>query len=499
MKRWIISLSVLYYITFLNQWNFVESQSPSGGSTTPDSDGSSPASTNPNPVTTTVTLVTLNISKTSSTTEFDYSKDGDFRTYTPKDDHVFTKIIKKPLIGSTKVIWTAKPDDQALKVVLMGSGKDEKFLSILLQSGNFVLLRKPGKNKPWEDVTSKRRDVTKLKFHGDNDVELAKTDYDVTLQDLSYTYIFNTGVKCVKITYNNETMWSHTDDPKFGYLKGLYLDLPKDQFLVTNTSDQTKQLTKAAEPTKVTLDINKSKDTDQFNFKKDGNFRTYTPKPGNVFEKIVKKELFVITKVLWESKDDVYGTLVSIKLKEGVSPTLAILLTDNSFKLFNDYAGTWKDITSQRHDLSKLIFLGENDTEVTTSDYTLTIVDLSFTYIFNAGVKCKKVKLADAEVWKHTDDSNFSDIKSLQLDLPTNKFFVTNSTDQTKELTLSQPVKTASQPASPSGGTTQPPRATGTTTPPSGTPTGGSTPSGTTPGTPSSGTDTPASETPTTP
>uniref|UniRef100_A0A3B0N5H8 SfiI-subtelomeric related protein family member n=1 Tax=Theileria annulata TaxID=5874 RepID=A0A3B0N5H8_THEAN len=539
MKICIISLSVLYYITFLNQWNFVESQSPSGGSTTPDSDGSSPASTNPNPVTTdTITPVTLDINKSNDTNELYFKKDGNFRTFTPKPNLTITKIVKKSL-----EIWNAEPEDHGLKAVLMGSGRGEKHLSILLQSGNFVLLRKCGKGECWEDITKEKSDFSGVKMYSleegtSNYHELTGNDYDPIIFESRYGYEFKDGVKCVKITYNNETMWSHTDDAEFGYLKGLYLDLPKDQFSVTNLKDQVKHFHKVDDKwvsvTTIALNLTTNHSTDQFDYLKNGNFHTYTPKSGCLFVKVSQG-----TKVIWEPKDDVFGILVRTMTICAVK-YLIVLLTDNSFKLFNlDSAKnkSWEDITKDRYDVKKLKLLGDNDVELSKTDYTITIVNYSYQHTFKPGVKCVKITYNDELLWSHTDDTSFSDIKSFSLGLASNKFFVKNQSNQTKELDFKPTGTTASQtqsakpattptqgtPTTPTnGGTqpsgsgtpasqsqpakpastptsgTQPPRASGTGRGTPASPSQSSTPASQ-PTTPSSGTDTPASETPTTP
>ncbi|XP_953548.1 SfiI-subtelomeric fragment related protein family member, putative [Theileria annulata] len=401
--------------------------------------------------------VTLNINTSKDTNEFQYSKDGDIHTYTPKDDYVFNKIVKtyksNPCVstcgdhtccGSIDEldIWTAKPEDHGLKAVLMGSGKDEKFLSILLQSRNFVLLRKGGKGQPWNDITSQIHDVTKLKFLGQNDRELTSSDYEVTFVGLSYQFKFRSGVACKIIKYDNTLLWNHDDDTNYLEIKSLSLDLPKDQFSITNSSDQTKQLTKA----KITLDIDKTQSTNELDYSKDDDCQKYTPKDNHVFSKISKGNT-----VIWESKDTIYSTIARIKSKDG-DKYLVVLMDNNMFTLFKQESGKnkpWEDITNDVHDVTKLKFLTDNDSPLTTSDYEVTFVFLSYTYIFNSGVSCKKVKLGDDEVWTHDDDPKFAEINSLSLDLLTNTFSVMNSSDQTKELDF----KPTSTPTTHSNGT----------------------------------------------
>ncbi|XP_953549.1 SfiI-subtelomeric fragment related protein family member, putative [Theileria annulata] len=517
MKKWTITVNLLFYITFLNQWNYVESHptsssrgipsadgnptrgqtsttksssttpeigtgtkvkpsshpassgsrstpttttsgctqpsragstipaktqpakptsTPTSGSTTPTSQSSSGTgksqqrqsitSTNPGNE---GTLVTLDISKSKDTNQLDYKKDGNFRTYTPKPNHLFTKIVKKDLD-----LWNAKPEDHGLKAVLMGSKKEPKYLALLLQSGNFLLLYKSGKNKPWQDITSQRHDVSLLKFLGENDTVLTSSDYKVDLVDLLFTYTFNSGVNCNKITYDDTPVWTHTDDKSFQSLKSIALDLPSNQFSVTNTSNNKKELT-----TKVALDINTTQSTNEFDYTDKNGVVTYTTKDNHVFSKVFKKRI-IRNLVIWESKDNLYARLASIRFTKGIntldskSGILALLLTNNTFTLFHHFAGTWTNITSNRHDVTKLKFLGESDNELKSTDYSVTIVFLSYEITFNDGVKCKKIIYDNNMLWSHTDNSKFSSLKSFSLGLVSNNFYVINNENESKKL-----------------------------------------------------------------
>ncbi|XP_955112.1 SfiI-subtelomeric fragment related protein family member, putative [Theileria annulata] len=379
------------------------------------------------------TSIVLDIEKNKDNDLFEYRSTRNFGHFNPKANLTISKIVKK--VFFERVIWTAKPDDHGLKAVLMGSGKDEKFMSILLQSGNYVLLWKCGKGQPWEDITKEKSDFSGIKMYSLEEGtskyhELTKTDYEPIIFESRYGYEFKDSVKCVKITYNDNLLWSHTEDAEFGYLKGLYLDLPKDQFSVTNLKDQTKQLTKPKRTT-VTLDISKKETTEQYEYFKDGDCEKYSAKSGNVFEKIVDD-----TKTIWQSKDNVCGSLVRTKTKEdGIY--LAILLTNNMFKLFKESDGTWNNITSQRSDITKLKFLGE-DNEISSSDYEVTIVDYSYQFMFKGVVSCKKVMLGDVQVWNHSDDKKFGEIRKFQLGLVSNSFFVVNNKSESKKLTKSK-------------------------------------------------------------
>ncbi|XP_952824.1 SfiI-subtelomeric fragment related protein family member, putative [Theileria annulata] len=190
------------------------------------------------------TTIVLDIDKNKDNDLFEYRSTRNFGHFNPKPNLTITKIVKKEL-----EIWTAEPEDHGLKAVLMGSGKDEKFLSILLQSGNFVLLRKSGKGQCWEDITQEKSDFSGIKMYSLEEGTskyhlLTENEYDAIIFESRYGYEFKDSVKCVKITYNDNLLWSHTDDPEFGYLKGLYLGLASNRFFVKNQSDEVKKIEK---------------------------------------------------------------------------------------------------------------------------------------------------------------------------------------------------------------------------------------------------------------
>ncbi|XP_954909.1 SfiI-subtelomeric fragment related protein family member, putative [Theileria annulata] len=394
----------------------------------------------------TETSIVLNIDVNTDNDLFEYRSTRNFGHFNPKANLTIEKIVKtyksnccvSTCCGRTScgsidevVIWSAKPEDHGLKAVLMGSSWGEKHLSILLQSGNFVLLRKVFRNYPWKDITKEKSDFSDIKMYSldegtSNYRELTETDYDPIIFESRYGYEFNDGIKCVKITYNDKLLWSHTDDPEYGYLKGLYLDLPKNQFIVTNLKDQTKEVYIT-----FALDIKKTEGTREFYYFKDDDCQKYSAKSGHVFNKIVDG-----TKVIWQSSDNVFANLARSKSRED-GKYLAILLTNRMFKLFKEEDNKWKDITSQRSDITKLTFLGDKDAELTSSDYTVTIADYSYQFKFNDGVKCKKVMYGDDDVWKPSDDPEYSEIKSFSLGLCSNSFIVKNQSDELKKITKS--------------------------------------------------------------
>ncbi|EAN31453.1 hypothetical protein TpMuguga_04g00101 [Theileria parva strain Muguga] len=194
--------------------------------------------------------VTLDINKSNTTNDSEYSKEGDYRTYTAKDNKSFSKIVK-----NKNDIWESKDKDEAVKVVLKGSGDKKKHLVILLKSNKFVLLYKEAKNKPWNDITSKRHDTSKLKFYAENDKEMTSSDYEVTILEHYYSIKFRDSVSCRKIKLGGEDIWKSTDDKNFESIRALTLDLESDCFYVLKSETEHKKLdvkkstTKSATPT----------------------------------------------------------------------------------------------------------------------------------------------------------------------------------------------------------------------------------------------------------
>ncbi|XP_954700.1 SfiI-subtelomeric fragment related protein family member, putative [Theileria annulata] len=251
MKICIISLSLLYYITFINQWNFVESHptSSSNDSTTTET----APETNPTPISPESTKstnvlsssyhagtsiipsessISTEIKNTQSTNEFDYSRDDDFHKYTPKSGHVFSKVSM-----GTDVLWESKDDLYGIEVMFI---EGVRYLAILLNDNTFILfLQLAGQ---WKDITDTKCDVSKLRFFGENDTELKSSDYKVFIFRFFFTFTFNTGVKCQKIKHGNEFVWKHDDDPNYKSIKSFSLGLGSNKFFIKNQSDQTKEL-----------------------------------------------------------------------------------------------------------------------------------------------------------------------------------------------------------------------------------------------------------------
>ncbi|EAN33777.1 hypothetical protein TpMuguga_01g00540 [Theileria parva strain Muguga] len=174
------------------------------------------------------------------------------------------------------------------------------------------------------------------------------------------------------------------------------------------------------------VDIEKKHNTNEFNYYRNDNFKTYVPKSGYGFSKVTEG-----SSVIWES-GDVFATFVTTKRKK----FLVILLQSGDILLFhkNNAEQPWEDITADRFDLKKLKFFGENDTEITSSHYTVTLVKTIVEFKFEDGVNCKKIKYGDDNIWNHMDDTEFPSIKMFQFGLVSNDLYVQNSSNDWKKL-----------------------------------------------------------------
>ncbi|EAN31364.1 hypothetical protein TpMuguga_04g00012 [Theileria parva strain Muguga] len=197
-----------------------------------------------------------------------------------------------------------------------------------------------------------------------------------------------------------------------------------DQTLTVSATPTTPVSTDSAKG--VTLDVNKTESTAEYECTNDRNFHKYVPKNGGVFGKVVQGST-----VVWESDGSVYGTEV---IFVSVTKYLIVLLDNNKFSFFKYYFARWNDMTNKRYDVSKLKLYGESDKELSSYDYRVNLRLYSFRYEFNEGVKCLKVKYGDDVVWKDSDDSDFKSVKMFLLDLPSNNFFVKNHSDKVKRV-----------------------------------------------------------------
>uniref|UniRef100_A0A3B0MEI1 SfiI-subtelomeric related protein family member, putative n=1 Tax=Theileria annulata TaxID=5874 RepID=A0A3B0MEI1_THEAN len=375
-----------------------------------------------------LTLITLNLDSTINT-PVSYHIHDYFHTYTPKYGHGIDKITQ-----GGNIIWEGKNNESAIKVVMINHPSSDQYLSILITNGNNLLLYKSANDMSWKHYThNTKRFFSKIKMfsYEESGLEHLRLDHNHFKPDLRgmlFGVRFKPGIRCISLTHKDMPMWTHSDDAEFGHPKGLYFDLLTNKFNLINSDDQIKVLEIPEKPLiKLILDINTTQSTSEFEYTDKDGLVTYTPKDGHVFSKLAMGST-----VFWESKDDC-GTKV-IFIDEN-KKYVSILLQNDTFAFLklSEYK-TWIDLTSLRYDVSKLKLIGENDVLLKPSQRTVTIDDHSFHYLFHDGVKCRKIMYEDDEVWNHSDDTQFADIKSFSLNLISNRFFLNNLGNDVKEL-----------------------------------------------------------------
>uniref|UniRef100_A0A3B0N2N7 SfiI-subtelomeric related protein family member, putative n=1 Tax=Theileria annulata TaxID=5874 RepID=A0A3B0N2N7_THEAN len=170
----------------------------------------------------------LDIGVKKTTFKFKYHDGRSYKSYSRRQNFLIGKIVKKNL-----VIWETKPEEDALKAVLMGSGREPKYLAILLQSGNYVLLHKSGKKHPWEDITDTRHRMNDMKLLKSDGTEIGKTEYHVDLLKSSFSYIFKPQVECYTVKHNDRELWKY-DDPETRkrYPTSINLELTTNEIII---------------------------------------------------------------------------------------------------------------------------------------------------------------------------------------------------------------------------------------------------------------------------
>ncbi|XP_954111.1 SfiI-subtelomeric fragment related protein family member, putative [Theileria annulata] len=191
--------------------------------------------------------VSLDITKTQGSNEFDYLDDGEFKTFNSKSTFLFNSLVEPDTAGSETVIWkTTNPSEYGNKLVLKDSG-NKKYLSMLRVDNKFMLLHKDPSSQNWEDITNTRLNLSDLKmFYFDNDTTgylLLKDDqYSVSLEKFLYGYEFNSGVECHLVKYRDSVIWNHGDDQELASLKSVFLNLLNNKITILSLEGHSNEI-----------------------------------------------------------------------------------------------------------------------------------------------------------------------------------------------------------------------------------------------------------------
>ncbi|EAN33500.1 hypothetical protein TpMuguga_01g00256 [Theileria parva strain Muguga] len=411
------------------------------------------------------TPVTLDIEKTQSTNQFEYTKNDIFHKYEVKSGHYFSKVTEK-----STVIWEIK-DNIFGKLVRVKSENNEKYFAILLGDNSFKLFHQPGKSQSWKDVTSERYDVRQLKFYGDGDKELKSSDYTSTLVNYSFEFKFNSGVNCKKIKYGQDDVWKHTDDPNLSTIKMLHLGLVSNSFFVCKDESQSKKIEfkptqakitpvtapvttrpstepeKTIEPVSLTiisvrfveLAINKSDGTIEFDYVDIGVYRTFICKGGYGFNKIVRPKTAGSDVILWQAPSGDYATKVRVREDTNTKEKqILVFLASHKYAFFHaDKGKQFENVTDKRHKFFNLkVFATENGVEKTLKpdQYTISLYHMSIGCTIKYEYTCTKITYEGRVVYKKEEYQDLGKIKGIYLDLIRNSMYVIGVNDETKVL-----------------------------------------------------------------
>ncbi|XP_953552.1 SfiI-subtelomeric fragment related protein family member, putative [Theileria annulata] len=140
--------------------------------------------------------------------------------------------------------------------------------------------------------------------------------------------------------------------------------------------------------------------------------------------------------VIWESTNNVCITVVKIKTTKNVK-YLALLLDNNMFLLLNQNNDKWTNLSNTKRDIKKFKFLDDNDSELTMSEYIVSLVDFSFCYSLHNCV----IFYNNCFSTLH-DDTEFGNISLFSFSLISNSFYALNADSQQKTIKPKSEIKT---------------------------------------------------------
>uniref|UniRef100_A0A3B0MHX2 SfiI-subtelomeric related protein family member, putative n=1 Tax=Theileria annulata TaxID=5874 RepID=A0A3B0MHX2_THEAN len=410
----------------------------SSTSTSSSSQTSSSGSTDTiEPVSVTIpsaTLVELKINKSSAENEFNYDDIGVYKTFTCKQGYGFNKIVNPKTFGTDEVIWQSSGNDYATKVRLrIDPNSKEKQILLFLASMNYVFFH-ADKDKPFENVTTKRHEFFNLKVYTlDNGVEnIAKPDqYTISLYHMSIGCTIKTEYPCSKITYEGKVVYKKDDYEALGQLKGVYLDLIRNSMYVIGLNDQTQVLEAMKIATHFTLDISKDKSSDEFDFIEDyqKNVRIFLARGNAIFTKVIKGVTIGSDEVIWQTSNNIYSTEV---FTDGLSDfkktkNVTIKLSDGNFEQFKKPNGNWVETTNLVPlDITKTESSIEFDFYTKGEFKTFTAKS---SFLFNKLIESKTFG-SDTVIWEAPNSSDHSNKVTLMV-TGTEKYMGILRTDNT--------------------------------------------------------------------
>ncbi|XP_955496.1 uncharacterized protein TA18363 [Theileria annulata] len=183
--------------------------------------------------------LTLDISKTQSTDQFDYSVKNDYTIYKAKTGYHFKEIINSYSDMIYKSIWRGEKD-LATEIRVHKRALDEQYIIVFLKSKEFLIFHRIGDPNEWHDVTSRRFDMDLFKFYDAGEDEIKSKGYVKSLYHLSYGYFFKLGVKCFSVKLKNEKIYNHLEDQWLGFIRGVFIDLINNKVYIMDLAGETR-------------------------------------------------------------------------------------------------------------------------------------------------------------------------------------------------------------------------------------------------------------------
>uniref|UniRef100_A0A3B0MXJ5 SfiI-subtelomeric related protein family member, putative n=1 Tax=Theileria annulata TaxID=5874 RepID=A0A3B0MXJ5_THEAN len=383
--------------------------------------------------------VSLNIDRTSSGTEFDYKGEEGKNIFSAKSGYVFYKII-----DSEMIFWNSRSHfDFANKVVSYGTGSKKDKVLLFHENNTVTYFYKTDR---WYSIIGVTLDINSSQ---DGNSFFYAEDYKLNVE----VYCPEEKRVFIKVINSDKIIWEGANPEE--YATKVLTDgcgkSSKNRVTIHMSNGEIKHFYKGDNKSwseksgKIMVDIKEKKSTIEIDYV-EGFFKTYTPKAGYQFIRVVKGKKPDI--LFWESKsDDEYATEVRIVPFKS-SEYLIIFVKESKFVLFHKGGKdkTWNDITETRYDLANLKFYKKyNNSEFTVVDsgqYKITNKNTSYIYTFKCDAECDLIQYMDKTLYIFKPDFGYP--SKIYFDIYRNSFHAFFSEDVCHRLYLGEEIEAIS-------------------------------------------------------
>ncbi|UKJ87975.2 hypothetical protein MACJ_000417 [Theileria orientalis] len=307
-------------------------------------------------------------SDTQSTYQFDYKKDGQYATYTPKGNNAF-KLVKD---GNTEIWKKNNYNDYALKVEVDLIDDDTKAVTVYMDEDKIKVFKKDDKSKPWNEIYITRVNSESVDINYEHERYFCKNELDDDVR----TFIAKTGFLFNDVKEDNTNIWTTSNENE--YAKYVVTEGDNKVTIYKADGSTAKVFTKGSDgkwkedtndsttPTKISsklqsssleaitypktgININVNIDilaTDNFDFRRIGKYATYSAKGDNAF-KLVKED----KKEVWKATDaSGYSSRVEVQFTTNYAKAIIVFLNDDRTRIFLRIAenGPWNEIDTTK-------------------------------------------------------------------------------------------------------------------------------------------------------